>query len=57
MLFKFLGTIMTTATLVVVTEWVLSLTGLSMITTAAIMVALWCCVIGLGAIMWEAAGW
>ena len=53
MLFKFLSIVMTTSTLVIVTEFVLSLTALSMITTAAGLVSLWCCVIAFGCILWE----
>jgi len=53
MLFKFLSIVMTTAALVMTTEFVLSLTGLSMIMTVAGLVLLWCCVIGFGCILWE----
>jgi len=53
MLFKFLIIGMTTSMLVIVTDYVLSLSALSMITTAAGLVGLWCCVIIFGAALWK----
>ena len=53
MLFKFLIIGMITSMLVIVTDYVLSLSALSMIMTAAGLVGLWCCFIGLGIILWE----
>ena len=52
MLFKFLSIGMTVCTLVIVTNFVLA-AGLSMITTAAGLVTLWCSVIIFGAALWE----
>ena len=53
MLFKFLSIAMTTSMLVIVTDFVLSLSALSMITTAAGLVGLWCCAIIFGAALWR----
>lgn len=53
MLFKFLIIAMTASLLVIVTDYVLSLSALSMITTAAGLVTLWCSVIIFGASLWE----
>ena len=53
MLFKFLSIFLTTSMLVIATDFVLSLSALSMIMTAAGLVTLWCCVIAVGAVLWE----
>jgi len=51
---KFISIVLTVCTLVIVTNFVLA-AGLSMITTVAGLIANWCCVIGLGVILWEAS--
>ena len=53
MLFKFLSIFMTTSLLVIATDWVLTLSGLSLIPIVAGLVGLWCCIIIWGAILWN----
>ena len=51
---KFISIVVTVCTLVIVTNFVLA-AGVGMIMTGACLIANWCCVIGLGVILWEAS--